>query len=217
LKLQGALKEIKKMEPSTKNLWDVIFNVVALIAAMVGFGVGLYQWRRSQAWQRAEKLDKLVDKFETDELLKLATVILDWSDRKGHLAGRELTVRNDEVLLALREHQDIDETPKFPGEQPAMRDAYDAILAFFNRLELAISTKLIDAKPAKSYFAYWLERFLAFDSHRDTNNVLKGKTPQLMVIRYIKAYADIDSINKLCGHFKMAQPPAEKEVGNASG
>lgn len=192
------------MDNMTKNLWDVILNIVTLVAAAVAFGFGLYQWRRSQAWQRAEKFDKLVEKFETDELLRLATVIIDWSERKVRFRNRDLTVLNDEALLALRDHQAIEVLPKFPGEQATLRDAYDALLAFFNRLDVAISTGLIDAKPARDYFGYWLERLLKFDRHPDVDNVLGGKTPKAMVAGYIKVYADPKSIDSLRKHFGMA-------------
>ncbi len=66
----------------------------------------------------------------------------------------------------------------------------DALLAFFNRIELSISTKLIDSEPDKDYFAYWLRRLITLDRHPDTKNVLRGVTPQHMVAKYIRAYGD---------------------------
>ena len=52
-----------------------------MVGAGVAFGFALYQWKRSQAWQRAEQLNKFCDKFESDELLRLAAVVIDWSIR----------------------------------------------------------------------------------------------------------------------------------------
>src|SRR5262249_24460088 len=68
-----------------------------------------------------------------------------------------------DALLALRDHASMGDRPRFEGAQATVRDAYHSLLSFFGRLELAISTKLVDAAPAVQYFRYWLEHFLAFD------------------------------------------------------
>lgn len=88
--------------------------------------------------------------------------------------------------------------------QPQLRDAYDALLAFFLRLELSISSGLIDADSTEAYFGYWLERFLEFDRHPDKDGkILHGVTPKAMVAGYIKLYSDPCSIKRLCQHFGM--------------
>ena len=192
------------MRDETKNLIDVILSVLTIVGAGVAFLLGLYQWKRSQAWQRAEQLNKFIEKFEADDLLRLATLVIDWTDRETRVDGRPVTFWNDEALLALRDHNTIKETPMFPGEQATLRDAYDALLAFFTRLELGISTRLIDAKPSASYFAYWLNHFLSFDKHPDDNSVLKGAKPSNMVWQYITVYGDPESVRRLCDHFEIA-------------
>jgi hypothetical protein len=111
-----------------------------------------------------------------------------------------------ELLLALRDHTTIKERPMFPGEQATLRDAYDAFLAFVSRLELSISTQLIDAKPAKAYFAYWLRHFLTFDKHPDVNKVLKRMTSSVMVAEYIKVYGDPGAVKRLCEEFSITPP-----------
>jgi hypothetical protein len=180
-----------------KNLWDVILHGITIVSAAVAFGFGLYQWRRGQAWQRAEQMDKFVQQFEKDELLQLAATIVDWERRTVKFRDKELTVTNTDALLALRNHKDMGEKPEFGGEQATLRDAYDALLAFFARLELGLSTKLIDVAPAKQYFDYWLQHFLSFDQHPDKKKLLRGKSPQEMVAGYIKAYGDPESIQRL--------------------
>jgi uncharacterized membrane protein len=229
------------MQPNDKNWWDVVLNVIALIAAAVAFVVGIYQWRRSQAWQRAEKLDKLIETFESAPLLTLAAVVLDWTTRKIHFGNRDLIVLNDEALLALRDHSktkgdaqetdaqetdaqetDAQETDaqetnvkedkiKFEGEQANLRDAYDAILTFFNRLELAISTNLIDKEPAKNYFSYWLERLVTFDRHPDKNKVLKRLTRKAAVATYIDVYGNVESVDRLCKAFDVQAPEVKSK------
>ena len=207
------------MSDTDKNLIDIILAVVTMIGAVVAFVIGLFHWRRSQAWQRAEQLDKFIEKFETDALLKLSTVVLDWNDRNVKFQERDFAMRNDEALLALRDHRElggegseIENEDMFPGEQPHIRDAYDALLAFFNRLELSISTRLIDVTPAQAYFAYWLKRLVTFDRHPDDKNVLNGTTPESMVAKYIRAYGEPASIKKLCEHFGVKASELESNV-----
>ncbi len=202
------------MDDQTKNLWDVILNSLALLAAGVAFVFGLLQWRQSQKWQRSEQLDKFVEKFETDELLRLAALIVDWTNRETTFRNRQIVITNTDVLLALRSHEVIKTSPMFPGEQATIRDAYDALLTFFNRLELAIATGLIDAEPTKAYFRYWLDHFLRFTRHEDRQNVLAAITPQQMVLRYIQTYGDIESVRRLSKAFDISWtvlPPGTKK------
>jgi len=194
------------MSPDTKALWDVILTLITMAGAVVAFILSWMQWRRGQDWQRAEQLDKFVVKFETDELLQLASVVLDWTDRKVMFREREFTVRNLEVVSALRDHQLIENQNKFPGEQPVLRDAYDALLAFFNRLELGISSGLIDSEFAKEYFRYWLERLTRFDRHNAEKEVFNGADPATLVAAYIWAYGYRRSITDLCRDFNVAPP-----------
>lgn len=198
------------MTEPDKHLIDVILAIITMVGAAVAFIVGLFHWRRGQSWQRAEQLNKFIEKFETDELLRLSTVILDWTSRETKFQGRELIVRNDEALLALRDHRKIEDPIKFPSKQPTLRDAYDALLAFLIRLELSISTNLIDVAPAKAYFVYWLERLVTFDQHPDKNGVLAGILPEKMVAEYIRLYGDAESITKLCKHFDVKPPVFKK-------
>jgi hypothetical protein len=169
-----------------------------MFGAGIAFWIGLQQWRRGQDWQRAEQMDKFVQEFQKDELLRLAATVIDWTRREVEFRGKPFVVTNTDALLALRNHATMGDKPSFEGKQPTLRDAYDALLSFLGRLELGISTKLIDAPPAKQYFHYWLKHFLEFDHHPDERNLLEGKSPQQMVAGYVRAYGDSDSIKALC-------------------
>lgn len=193
------------MTNEMKNLWDVVLNIMTMVGAGIAFWFGLQQWRRGQDWQRAEQMDKFVQEFENDELLRLAATVIDWTRREVVFRGRALVVTNTDSLLALRDHMTMGTKPVFEGEQATLRDAYDALLAFFGRLELAISTKLVDAPPALQYFRYWLEHFLAFDKHPDEKNLLAGKLPKEMVAGYVNAYGDAASIKRFCKLLKVPE------------
>ena len=191
------------MSAETKNVFDVILTIIGMIAAGFAFVQTVREWRAAQRWKRAEQLDQFVNRFDNDAMLRLASVIVDWTDRAVTFLNRSLTVRNDDVLLALRVHTDLDPDCKFPGEQPAIRDAYDALLAFFARLELALTSGLIDKAPARAYFRYWLQRFVTMDRHPDRKGVLAGQAPAAMVRNYVRAYGDEDSMKRLCRDFDI--------------
>ena len=198
------------MDTLTKDRIDITLAVLTMIGAVIAFIVSMRHWKRGQAWHRAEQLDKFIQKFETDELLKLSTVVLDWTRRDVKFQGSDFHLSNTEALLALRDHRTIEDENKFPGQQPHIRDAYDALLAFFNRLELALATNLIDVAPAKAYFGYWVLRLVTLDQHPDEKKILDKVTPQQIVARYIQLYGDEKSMTKLCEQFGIGAPVFEK-------
>ena len=193
------------MEDEIKNVWDVIINLLTLGGAGVAFYFSLHQWKCGQALQKAAKLDDFIAKFESDELLRLAATILDWRERTITCRGREVKVCSKEVLLALRIHTEIKESPQFPGDRMIFRDAYDALLNFLQRLEIAIAGSLVDPVHARKCFGYWLERLLKFERHKDDPNdpFLDGREPTKMVRDYIRAYGDPESFRRLCEEFGM--------------
>src|SRR6266850_4180661 len=95
------------MQDSTKNVVDVFLTVAGMIGAVVAFRQTIREWRESQRWKRAEQLDKFVQAFESDDLLRLAALTIDWTSRPTTFKGRDLTIVNKDVLLALRNHEEL--------------------------------------------------------------------------------------------------------------
>jgi len=200
------------MTESSKHLWDVALDLLTLAGGALAFWLGLRQWAVSQQWQRAEQLDKFVTEFESNDKLLLAATLLDWTDRKTQYGKQKLTIRNAEVLLALRPHTEMkpddEDEGNYTGNQPLLRDAYDALLSFFVRLELALEGGLVDARAAGKYFRYWLERWMTMDRHGDDERVLKGRSPAEMAAAYTRAYGDPESLLSLGRRLGVATPPA---------
>jgi hypothetical protein len=184
-----------------KNMFDVWFSILSAIAATVAFLETIHRWKVSQHWRRSEQLDSFIEKFENDDLLKFTRHVLDWTARRVKYEEREITITNDDTLLALRDHQTLEVGCKFGGEQPLIRDGYDRFLSFCQRLEVAISSKFIDRGPAQDCFGYWLERFLTMDMHPDNDGVLIPSTPAKEARNYVKLYGSETSIRRLCQHF----------------
>lgn len=192
------------MSDETKNIFDFILAVIGMIGALVAFIHTLRTWREGQHWKRAEQLDNFIERFESDDMLKLACIILDWTFRKTEFRGKEITIRNDDVLISLRFH--IEENGDrfiFTKEQALIRDMIDTLLAFFGRLEVALATRLIDREPAKQYFSYWLERLITMDRHPDESGVLNEQSPAGALANYVNTYADSQSLVRLCNTFDL--------------
>jgi hypothetical protein len=157
----------------------LLIDALTLGLAFLGGLVALVQWRRDQAWKRAEKLDSLYKEFEGNRLIQIACRVMDWN--RGNFKfpdGEELRFDSSDVQKSLVVHGDADLT--FTLTQARMRDAYDALLAFFERLHTAIDNGLVDQKPAGNLFGYWADHFATMPEHACGDAALK----------YIARYSD---------------------------
>jgi hypothetical protein len=172
----------------TPSGWQQWLDVAKLAAAAGVFAWGVYEWRRAQAWKRAELLDKLIREFETTPALRLAAQALDWTSRSVTLPeiGR-IGFTNEEFLAALRRHREAPDE-RFSTAEATLRDAFDALLAFFSRLEVAVADGLVHGESTIGYFGYWIERYATLDRH-------SGHVPQ--AVEYAVAYSDVSQVHAL--------------------
>jgi hypothetical protein len=171
---------------------------VLKLGALAGGIFALWKWTQDQRWRRAEQLDKLIKEFGDDENILLATQCLDWNKRKVSLkSGKEIIVSSDELIAALRVPSDPDFST-FPYPQSKIRDALDALLAFFGRLELAIEGGFIEEEYTISYFGYWIERMRTMSQHSKRY----GDAPDKMR-KYMREYGPDELIK---GLFRRTHP-----------
>lgn len=195
----------------TKNLVDAVLAILGGIGAALAFLHTLETWREGQRWQRAAKLDALIEHFERDALLRLACVIIDWTSRRLELDGDTFAYTNVDALGALKLYgEGPGQTLRFTPTQAKIRDAYDAFLSFMSRLDAALEARLVDTEPAARHFRYWLEVFASMRHHPDADgSILDGKSPSQAVADYIRAYGDpavIASLQKRFHHKTTACP-----------
>lgn len=171
---------------TTENA-KLLIEALTLGFALVGGIMALVQWRRDQAWRKADKLDSLYREFEGSRLIQIACKVLDWSRGKFKFQdGEEFRFDEADVLKSLAIHGDQELT--FTPTQTRMRDAYDALLSFFERLETAIQTGLIDEKSAIRLFGYWVDHFATVPEHPESADA---------AAQYVGRYANIISFNSL--------------------
>jgi hypothetical protein len=206
------------MSDPTKNIVDVILTVIGGVGALIAFTHTLRTWKEGQRWQRADKLDKMIDTFEKEPILRLACLVVDWTFRKTEVDGKPFSFTNEDALLALRLYgdgpgQSRDEFSPAPAK---IRDAYDALLTFFSRLDVALEAGLIDQAPTRRYFVYWLEILLTMKHHQDETNVLVGQSPAQAVAGYIGQYGNpraIENLARAMGLNVQVSPIASPNVG----
>lgn len=160
--------------------------------AVLGGLVALFQWRRDQGWKRAEKLDDLYREFQENRLIQIACRVLDWTSGSFTFPGGEtFSFKEEDVAKSLVVHGEVEDL-KFTATQVRMRDSYDAILAFFDRLEAAIAGGLVDRKNAGRLFGYWVSHFSMMPEHPECLSAVN---------RYILQYASMGSFSRLRGMF----------------
>jgi hypothetical protein len=118
--------------------------------------------------------------------------------------------------MALRIHTEMQGEPGFEAEQATLRDAYDALLAFFTRLELALTTGLVDAAPARQYFGYWLAHFPSFDKHPPDNRSVEEQMNLLQQWQPKDAAVDPGELRQMAEgihHFMQAAKPPQLVAG----
>lgn len=198
----------------TTDAIELTIQAVALVGGGVASGLALYQWRVGQRWQRAEQLDKFIERFETEPRLRLGSAVLDWTFRRVQHGDSTVSFKNEDVLLALRDHV-ADRVARFSTVQALIRDALDAVLTMFTRLEAAMSSGLLEARHARRYFRYWLERFIKMDMHplpndlvarRDLADAIGDRGPEDMASTFMVAYAELSVIENLCRQLEVAFP-----------
>jgi hypothetical protein len=156
-----------------------VIDAVTVGLASLGGLVALVQWRRDQAWKRAEKLDSLYKEFEANRLIQVACRVMDWN--RGNFKfpdGEQFNFNTSDVKASLVVHGAADLT--FTSTQARMRDAYDTLLAFFERLGTAIDNGLVDKRPAGKLFGYWIEHFATMPEHGCAEDAMK----------YVAQYSD---------------------------
>jgi len=174
----------------TREEAKLLIDALTLVLAFFAGIAALVQWRRDQSWKRAEKLDSMYKEFESSRLIQIACRILDW--QRGNFSfpdGEKFEFEHADVEKSLAVHDD-GEQMIFTLTQARMRDAYDAILSFFERLEAAIDSGLVDAHQAVGLFGYWVRHFDTMPEHPNC-------APRAM--RYIARYASHGAFNSLCG------------------
>jgi hypothetical protein len=197
---------------------SVCLALFSMFGTTVAFLCTLFTWRKGQRWQRSEKLDEMILYFEGNDLLQLACIALDWPSRDVEFRGKEFSYTDEDVLMAVGAiGKDRASAMRATPVQARLRDAIDVLLSFFLRLETAISSGLVDTQPARTYFAYWVERLVSLDRHPGVDKPEDGYLSGAHAVAlYIQTFSDADSMRRLEAAFelkkRLVKLPAEDRL-----
>ena len=180
---------------------DQLIAVTGLLGALVAFLVGLRQYRRAQAWKRAEWVAAEVATFLNTPDVINALAMIDWWERyillfPFHPDPEQRQVRVDDPLVtaALVHHSD---SAGFSRAQARIRDCFDCFLDGLERFENFIEVGLIDVDDVRPYLSYWIDRI----SGRHPGSADQSRLQQLW--RYVEAY-EFRGVQSLVARFGSA-------------
>jgi hypothetical protein len=160
------------MMKDTKDLWDLILKIIAMVGAIAAFWVGIYQWRRGQAWQRAAKGRELVDDLlksnDSDEEYYAwdAMKMLDYQDARSAFLTKPISLENTAkpvlkegfpvnravIERALKSDRN-DETDR---ELLYVRECFDELYFKLGQLQDAIDNDLVELAHVSSPAEYYV-------------------------------------------------------------
>jgi hypothetical protein len=181
----------------TNAQWvDTVLKIIGIFGAGLGFWWGVREWREGQRWKRAERRDTLIAEFEKTPLVRLGAKIIDWRAATVELGERKVVYGSESVRAALRVHWGVAGDVAYPPPQDDLRDAFDALLTFFVKLEHEISTGLVENGPTLQYFAYWLCRLEMMSEHA-LDGEGDASAAAAAMRAYEEAYSDAAAIRRL--------------------
>jgi hypothetical protein len=192
------------------GITDLVIKVFATLGAMAAFLVGLRQYKKGQAWQRSQIVLSLIQSFEGDEHIEAACAMLDWDEREVSLGeGQQIQFKNSLLPSALRvpamdvvratSHETADGKVTFTREESFIRDAFDALFDFFDKLYAFREMKLLTVQDC-TYFRYWLELLRDIRTYKGSPEIHEA------ISRYMEAY-HFKGVRKLLEEYSRNPEP----------
>jgi hypothetical protein len=136
--------------------------LLGVIVAGIAFLVGLLQYRKAQAWKRAEFIANEVKEAFSNPYVQFALRLLDWNDSKYDLRQftgderlRRVRIADINVAAALVPHSD--RPNGYNRVEVQIRFAFDELLGRFQRFEHFIESRLVREQNFRPYLRYWLD------------------------------------------------------------
>ncbi|MGB7290926.1 MAG: hypothetical protein WBD99_01970 [Thermodesulfobacteriota bacterium] len=149
------------MDQSTKDIFEVLSWVAAVLAGIVAAGIAIYQMvlnRRQRSeelrWQQANAAKDLLNTIFNDPYFRNAMIMLDWSGRPFETKpGKWEQIKISDVLSALRTRQ-----LSFEDKEVFIRDCFDHVFDAFERLEHFIRINVVHFSDVEFEFGYYAKK-----------------------------------------------------------
>jgi hypothetical protein len=162
----------------------LVVSIVGFAGTLVAFIVALRQYKRSEQWKRGEFVAEEIKEFESNQTVRNAFLMIDWSVRKIKLDNTPGDGRGDIVSVTremqtrallphtikphydhLRNAPSSPSTPigsergvsaRFTPDEARIRDTYDVFLDYLERFANFIKSGLVSPKEFEPYLSYWI-------------------------------------------------------------
>jgi len=126
------------------------------LTAIVGLGVGLFQYRKAQQWKRSEFVAQAIKDLESSERYRCAMKMLDFPRSTIACGGGVNIEFDDDVLTDAIPHESL--KPYWTKEQEEIRLAFCEFLDGLERLDAFVRSRLISVALLRPYLIYWFRQ-----------------------------------------------------------
>lgn len=156
------------MNSNIKDWVDILTKLLASIGGLIAAFRAIYeiQANRKQRinelrWKQANISKTIIDELLSDEKAQAALTMLDWPGREFILENSEdkqelVTVSPEDIRIALRTKNDLG----FDNKQVYIRDCFDSLFNYIERIQHFIDIKLIDFEDVIFPINYYVLRIM---------------------------------------------------------
>lgn len=159
---------------TTAGVNPFVKDLVQIFAWMAAIGTGIItavkviremkEARRQRAeemrWRKAELAKSILDKFESDNHIRDAMTMLDWSGREYETAKDiRKTIMWEDLAPALRIH---DAQTRFTDKEVYIRDCFDGLFGAMELMEHYLRTKLLDFADVRFPMKYTVDKIRGY-------------------------------------------------------
>jgi hypothetical protein len=167
-------------------------EIMKIAGAALAFGIGLWQYSKSQTWKRLEFVAAEMSSFFNDTAARDAMTVLDWRKKemtlykyRGEGDSKLVTVNYELVASSLGVGPDTHHNKK----QSAIREIFERFLEFLARFEGFLKAKVVKKEDLDPYLDYWTKLISGHDTH--SPEVTKQVLPQLWKFIDYYGYRDV--------------------------
>jgi len=190
-------------------------NAITLAAGFLAFIVGLFQYRKSQAWKKIEFLAQEYKAFNEDRYVQRVMYLLDYPISNFQLFADEnievfstsnyKTLTGDRIIVqcnysivseALSNKYDDEVIEQFDSKANIIRLSFDKFLYKLGLFQKYIDAGLITVEDLQPYFQYWIEVIKRPKNQKLKNNEEGYVKMKRELIRFMYKY-NYPALNKL--------------------
>jgi len=143
-------------------------EILKILGAALAFGIGLNQYRKSEAWKRLEFVAAEMKAFYADPAVKLAMGMLDWRKKEVALYKYRDENNYDRELVdygLVARALGIDPDLAYDKKQSAIREIFERFLEYLARFEGFLTAGVVKPIDLDPYLGYWTKLIARRDAH----------------------------------------------------